>query len=277
MRRWNAWSLRRRVLAVSAVAVTIVIALGVLAFTAALDRVLYSSAQDAARTRASEISDSVAGGERPASLALRDVTSRGSLLQVLDDEHRVVASSESALGASPITKLRPDPGSVDVAQEASIPGEVGEPHAVVAQGVADPSGATFVVVVAKPLDVEADTVRTATLLLALGAAVLLLIMLALINGTLKQALLPVERIRTEVARITRVRGRGQITVPPTGDEIARLAQTMNSMLGRLEQADSTTRQFISDASHELRSPLATIRAALEVSGPGPVRTQNGTW
>ena len=253
---------------VSAVAVTVVIALGVIAFVTALDRVLYSSAQDAARTRASEISATVAAGERPADLALRDVSSRGSLLQVIDGRNRVVASSESALDASPITNLRPGPGAVSVAQEATIPREVGEPHAVVAQGVADPSGAAYVVVVAKPLDVQVDTVRAATVLLALGASALFLILMALINGTLKQALAPVEHIRSEVARITRVRGTGQVTVPPTGDEIARLAQTMNLMLGRLEQADSTTRQFISDASHELRSPLATIRAALEVSGPG---------
>ncbi len=253
---------------VSAVAVTVVIVLGVLAFATALDRILYSSAQDAAKARAAEISTTVSAGRRPADLALRDVTSRGSLLQVLDSAQRVVASSEPALAGAPITALRPRPGTVAAAQEASIPHEVGEPHAVVAQGVAAPSGATYVVVVAKPLDVEADTVRTATLLLALGASALLLILLALINGTLQQALAPVERIRSEVARISRVRGRGQITVPPTGDEIARLAETMNLMLGRLERADATTRQFISDASHELRSPLATIRAAIEVAAPG---------
>ena len=57
-------------------------------------------------------------------------------------------------------------------------------------------------------------------------------------------------------------------MPPTGDEIARLAETMNLMLARLEQSDATTRRFISDASHELRSPLATIRAAIEVSPSG---------
>ncbi|WP_460966794.1 sensor histidine kinase [Pedococcus soli] len=271
MRRWNAWSLQRRVLVVSAAAATIVIVLGVVAFATALDRILYSAAQEAARSRATEISATIAGGERSADLALLDVTSQGSLLQVIDSQQRVVASSESALARSPLTALRPAPGSVDVAQEATIPGEVGEPHAVVAQGVADPSGAAYVVVVANPLDVEANTVRTATLLLALGALAVLVLLLMLISRIVKQALMPVERIRSEVARITRVRGRGHITVPPTGDEIARLAQTMNLMLARLEQADATTRRFISDASHELRSPLATIRAAIEVSRSDPDR------
>jgi signal transduction histidine kinase len=76
-----------------------------------------------------------------------------------------------------------------------------------------------------------------------------------------------------VSQISQVRGRGSIDVPPTGDEIARLAETMNDMLIRVERADASTRRFVSDASHELRSPLATIRAAVEVSGGG--RPQDG--
>lgn len=271
MRRWNAWSLRRRVLVVSAAAVTVAIALGVVGFVVALDRILYSSAQDSARTHAHEISSTIASGEQPARTALSDVTSKGSLVQVLDSAQHVVASSEPALEGRPITRLRPGPGVVQVDQEATLRGEVGEPHALVAEGVTDPSGAAYVVVVANPLDVEATTIRTATVLLALGAVVLLLVLIVLIDRILEQALEPVERIREEVARITRVSGRGHLTVPPSGDEIARLAETMNVMLDRLERADATTRRFISDASHELRSPLATIRTAMEVAAqhPGP--------
>ena len=56
-------------------------------------------------------------------------------------------------------------------------------------------------------------------------------------------------------------------MPPSGDEIARLAETMNLMLRRLEDADASSRRFVSDASHELRSPLATIRAVMEVDSP----------
>lgn len=254
---------------------TLAIVLGVIGFVIALDRILYSSAQDSARTHAAEISSTIASGERSANDALRDVSSKGSLLQILDTEHHVLASSEPALATTPVTKLRPEPGDIDVDQEATLRGEVGEPHALVAEGVRDPDGTAYIVVVANPLDVEATTVRTATVLLVLGAVALLLILLALINRILKQALEPVERIRSEVARITRVRGRGHLTVPPSGDEIARLAETMNVMLDRLERADATTHRFISDASHELRSPLATIRAAIEISehhvGPDPER------
>src|SRR5690349_24269410 len=106
------------------------------------------------------------------------------------------------------------------------------------------------------------------MLLAVVAVGLLFLLLFLVRRVLQQALAPVERIRAQVSQISQVRGRGTIDVPPTGDEIARLAETMNDMLTRLERADSSTRRFVSDASHELRSPLATIRTAVEVSGGG---------
>lgn len=126
---------------------------------------------------------------------------------------------------------------------AGLPGELGEPYAVVAQGVRDPAGTAYVVVVASPLRVETNSVRTATVLLVGGSVlllVLLVLLLVLISRVMRGALAPVERIRQEVDRITQVRGRGQITVPPAGDEISRLAETMNQMLTRLDRADASS-------------------------------------
>jgi signal transduction histidine kinase len=58
-------------------------------------------------------------------------------------------------------------------------------------------------------------------------------------------------------------------VPPTDDEVARLAETMNGMLDRLDGAAARQRRFVSDASHELRSPLATIRTTVDVASSRP--------
>jgi two-component system OmpR family sensor kinase len=54
-------------------------------------------------------------------------------------------------------------------------------------------------------------------------------------------------------------------VPGTGDELARLAETLNSMLDRLEEAIERERRFVDDASHELRTPLSNLKAELDLA------------
>jgi signal transduction histidine kinase len=75
----------------------------------------------------------------------------------------------------------------------------------------------------------------------------------------------VERIRTQVAAIDAQRLTERVAVPPTRDEIAALAATMNVMLDRLQASHRSQRAFVSDASHELRSPLATLTTAAELA------------
>jgi signal transduction histidine kinase len=80
-----------------------------------------------------------------------------------------------------------------------------------------------------------------------------------------RALKPVEAIRSEAESITGSTMHRRVPEPDTDDEVGRLARTMNAMLGRLEDSSQRQRQFVSDASHELRSPLASIRTNLEVA------------
>ncbi|MDQ1466600.1 MAG: hypothetical protein QOH10_1015 [Actinomycetota bacterium] len=80
-----------------------------------------------------------------------------------------------------------------------------------------------------------------------------------------RALRPVEAIRAQVDEISATTMFRRVPVPNTDDEVARLARTMNTMLDRLERASARQRAFVSDASHELRSPVSTIRAELEVA------------
>lgn len=86
-----------------------------------------------------------------------------------------------------------------------------------------------------------------------------------------RALRPVEAIRARVARIGAGDLHQRVPDPGTGDEVGRLAGTMNAMLDRLQRSSDRQRRFVSDASHELRSPLASQRTQLEVALAHPGR------
>src|SRR5262245_10474738 len=87
-----------------------------------------------------------------------------------------------------------------------------------------------------------------------------------------RALRPVEAIRAEAESITGRTIHRRVPEPRTDDEVGRLARTMNAMLGRLDESSQRQRQFVSDASHELRSPLTSMRANLEVALRHPGRS-----
>ncbi|WP_372446331.1 sensor histidine kinase [Kribbella aluminosa] len=134
---------------------------------------------------------------------------------------------------------------------------------IVAEGAAY-HGTTYTVVVASSVETQRQTVSTVTQYLLIGFPVLLFVVGVAGWLMIGQALRPVERIRSRVQGIGSRDLTERVPVPQTRDEIARLAVTMNEMLDRLETGQTTQRAFVADASHELRSPLATLTAALEV-------------
>jgi signal transduction histidine kinase len=81
----------------------------------------------------------------------------------------------------------------------------------------------------------------------------------------RHALAPVDRITAAVRSITVWNLSGRLSVPKTNDELQRLAETCNKMLGRMENAIARIRQFTSNASHELRNPLCFARTTAEVA------------
>ena len=148
----------------------------------------------------------------------------------------------------------------------------GERWLLVADDVDLPGGGEATVVYGVSLDQTDAAVGAAVVLLAVGVPVLVLLMGLVTWVVTGRSLRPVERMRNEVETIRAARPDARIAVPDTGDEIARLADTMNAMLDRLDRSAEGQRRFVSDASHELRSPIATIRQHAEVAAAHPERT-----
>lgn len=130
-------------------------------------------------------------------------------------------------------------------------------------------GVQYVVTAAVTLEEVDDATEALLGPLLAGIPVLLLVVAGTTWAVVSRALQPVERIRAEVAAITDDRLDRRVPDPGSRDEIGRLAGTMNAMLARLERGRAQQQRFVSDASHELRSPIATLRQAAEVSQAHP--------
>ncbi|MDO9352815.1 MAG: ATP-binding protein, partial [Solirubrobacteraceae bacterium] len=114
-----------------------------------------------------------------------------------------------------------------------------------------------------------EAVGTVTVLLLVAVPLLVAVMALVTWLAVGRALRPVERIRHDTEQVTAAGLGRRIDRPGTGDEIDRLAGTMNRMLDHLEQSDRRQRRFVSDASHELRSPLSALRQSAEVAAAYP--------
>ncbi|WP_128380191.1 sensor histidine kinase [Streptomyces cavernae] len=124
---------------------------------------------------------------------------------------------------------------------------------------------TLTVHAGSPLDAEQGAVGTARTSMLIGLPVLLLTVAGVTWLVTRRALRPVEGIRGEMAAITASQDLARrVPEPDTHDEVARLARTTNETLAALQAAVERQRRFVADASHELRSPIASLRTQLEV-------------
>ncbi len=146
-----------------------------------------------------------------------------------------------------------------------------EMHRVVSETYEAPGGGEGVVRVAASLDDLDESVAQLRRSLMWIVPSVIVALLAVVWVVVGRSLRPVEQIRAQVATIGMSELDRRIPVPQTGDEIARLADTMNDMLARLEHSVRQQQRFVADASHELRTPLTRMRAELEVDEQRPER------
>ncbi len=181
-----------------------------------------------------------------------------------DEVWQVADSSGTAVRSSqPLSQQLP----TEDTDEATLPGS--DHRFIVVTEDASVGSQEYVVSVAVSLEEVDDSTSALIPLLLVGVPVVLLVVGGTTWMVATRALAPVERIRREVEQITGDRLDRRVPEPRSRDEIHRLALTMNQMLGRLEGARDRQRQFVADASHELRSPLSSIRQVSEVAHAHP--------
>ncbi|MEF3118367.1 HAMP domain-containing sensor histidine kinase [Streptomyces chrestomyceticus] len=197
------------------------------------------------------------------------------LVLVLDATGRVVATSLRTADplADVLRGLRPPPGqdSADRVLTGSPAAAAGGARADVVVVRASPPGGSgqerYVYAVTVLSDVDDATHAIGVALLA-SAPPLIALAAAIAWAVTGLALRPVTAIRTELAAVSESELDRRVPDPAGGDEIALMARTVNATLDRLEQAVTRQRQFVADASHELRNPIAAVRSRLEVALAG---------
>ncbi|GAA3303038.1 ATP-binding protein [Dactylosporangium vinaceum] len=195
--------------------------------------------------------------------SLRDRT----VVQVLDADGHVLRASAVITGAQTISSLRPAPGEIQREQH-ELPVAHDVSFRITALGVATAAGQRTVLV-AQSIDEIDEGTAAAVGALAVGLPLLTVIVGVATFLFVGRSLRPVDAMRRQAETITGRNLHTRLPVPPTADEIAALATTMNTMLDRIEAATEAQRRFVADASHELRSPLSTVVAGLDLVGEGP--------
>ncbi|MFG2467660.1 ATP-binding protein [Streptomyces canus] len=289
-------------------AATLVVAVALIAAGAAVLLSLRSNLIDQAGTQAERAARNVAadlsGGTPYTGLELDD---DDEPVQVVDEHDTLVAATEhleriSGTGSTEVQPQPPaggtggtgasgdpdDPDDDTAGDEESVlqPGEIADDvgltngsatidgesadYRFAAVEVEVPGKGTLTVYAGASLNPEQSAVGTAQTVMLVGFPLLLGVVAAVTWLVTRRALHPVEGIRAEMEAITASEDLARrVPVPDTHDEVARLARTTNETLAALETSVERQRRFVADASHELRSPIASLRTQLEVAAAHP--------
>ncbi len=260
----SGWSLRARLTVVATVLLGVGIAAGAALLAATVSRTLQEAVDSGALQSAREVAALVDADVLPDPVP---VGGEGTAaIQLVDAQGRVRAASAGTDRLVPV--LQPSElAAVRAGERLVVDGDrLGLDGPLRVVGVpAGPAGDRQTVLVA----VDYGSARSGTRLLAIGLAVgapLLLAVVALATWEVAgRALGPVEELRRGAEEITGSGASRRLPLPAARDELHRLAVTLNDMLARLERAGARQRAFVSDAAHELRSPIASARTQLEVA------------
>ena len=249
--------IRTRITAVSVGAVTLALVVGAIGFWLTLRSSLYGQLDLATRQDAAAFAEQA---DEVGEDALPDVDDDRFWQLIERDSGSVVAGSDLVEDLSAIAD-----------RDGNAPAFVSLGSDGVFAVAAERESGDVVVVAGRSTSTIEETLGSVAMLLTAAVPLIALIVGITTWIAVGRALAPVDRMRRQVDAVTASDLSQRVEDPRTGDELGRLAHTLNDMLGRLEDSQRAQRRFISDASHELKSPLAVLRQYAEVAAAHPDR------
>ncbi|MDH3753426.1 MAG: HAMP domain-containing histidine kinase [Acidimicrobiia bacterium] len=252
-------SIRSRITLLAALIMAVVLGVTSVAVVAIQRQQLFANLDNSLETRADQIAQAIAAGD-VVGAGFANTNPEDRFAQLLSPGGEVIDATDNAADVGPLAEM--PSGRQSITTDDHLPLE-DDGYRVLARRLDMPDG-TETLVVGENVDDLRDSLRALTVTMAVVAPLAVVLLALVVWWLVGRTLRPVEAIRREVADIRLNELDRRVPEPPTGDEVARLAGTMNEMLDRLEASNERQQRFVADASHELRTPLTRIRAELEV-------------
>ncbi len=271
----NVRSVRFRATAWGTATVGLLVLLSGLAINWIVSREVRAAADAVLVEQASDRAQLLGAGAAPASLV--NVVGDEVVAAVIGPDGRVLALAGTD-DPAPLAVLQPGIATLELALVDDDDGdheEVGHREEVrVATAVAGDGSTIVVGNEGEPVNQTLGAVRA---VLGIGGPLIVVVGALTLWFVTGRSLRPAVRLRDDLDGIVRLGPSGttddgsptRVTEPGTADEIDDLAATLNDVLGRLERQSEARRQFVADASHELKSPVANARILIETAPPAP--------
>jgi signal transduction histidine kinase len=260
-RWWRQRSLRARLTLITSAGLALALAAAAVLLVNALRVSLIHGLDVSARQGAVEVAALIDQDRLPSPVPVPPDT---LTVQVLNAQGRITDVSPGADRLVPMLPLAQAQAAARTGQASMVAGPpLGLPSLL--RVVAVPASGHQLVIAAIPYAQASDSLATLAKALAIGTP-LLFGLLALVTWLVTgYTLRPIAALRRGAAEVTGTGVPHDLPVPPARDEVRSLAVTLNDMLSRLAEAQQRQRDLVSDTAHELRSPIASIRAQLEVA------------
>lgn len=264
LRRWCGGIATRSALVAAVVVLASLVVVGS-ASVVLLYRSMCADVDDAANSRALAVAERLKK-EPPDELesVLLATDQRIVAVQVIDARGRIVRRSDSA-PKEPLIPLR---GNNFRNSQVGVSATADDDTRVAAL-TADGRKGRYTVLVGGGIEPIESMTSTVATMLTITAPVVAVVAAGVTYLLVRRSLRSVDAIRSRVSEISSSDLSERVPVPDRADEISALAATMNKMLERIEAGHTAQRRFVGDASHELRSPLATVISALEIAQSHP--------